>query len=186
MASKDRERWNAKHGAAGADRPPASRLLAALERDDLRRRTALDVACGRGRHALALARAGFEVLAVDISDVGLERLDLAASEAGLPIRTLQRDLSSEGLPELSFDLVVVVDYLERSLFPALRAAIAPGGAIFYQTFTAAHAEATGFPRAYCLEEGELVTAFEGFEVLAHASGELDGRHQESLLARRTS
>jgi 2-polyprenyl-3-methyl-5-hydroxy-6-metoxy-1,4-benzoquinol methylase len=184
MNRTDRERWNAKHEAAGESRPAAGLLVDALRRADLPRGRALDVACGRGRHAWALARAGFEVLAVDVSDVALDRLEATARDEGLVVETLRRDLARDGLPEGAFDLVVVVDFLDRGLFPALREAVAPGGAVFYQTFTVEQSEATGFRREFCLEDGELLAAFAGFEVLAHEQGEFDGRFQESLLARR--
>jgi len=184
MTNNDRDRWNAKHADAREEQAPNPRLMAALDGDLLRRGQALDLACGRGRHALALARAGFEVLAVDLSDVGLARLAEAASHENLPIRTLQRDLESDGLPPGEFDLVVVHDYLARDLFPAVAEAVAAGGALFYETFTWRHAEATGFRRAFCLEEGELLAAFEGFEILSHEEGELEGRFRESLLTRR--
>ena len=186
MTNNDRDRWNAKHADARDEQAPNPRLIAALEGDLLRRGQALDLACGRGRHANPLARAGFEVLAVDLSDVGLDRLAGAAESEGLPVRTLQRDLETEGLPPGEFDLVVVHDYLARELFPALRASVAPGGAIFYETFTWRHAEATGFRRAFCLEDGELLAAFEGFEILIHEEGEFGGRFRESLLVRRGS
>ena len=187
MAEGDAERWDDKHASGHDAKAPNPRLLAALERPELaqlRGGRALDAACGSGRHSLALARAGFEVLAVDVSAVALERLAEAAAAEGPAIRTERRDLEAEGLPAGSFELVVVVDYLERSLFPALREAVAPGGCVFYETFSWKHAEATGFRRAFCLEEGELLAAFEAFEVLAHEEGQLEGRQRESLLARR--
>lgn len=193
MAEGDAERWDRKHASGHDAKAPDPRLLAALDRPELRALSggrALDVACGTGRHALALARAGFEVLAVDVSAVALERLDAAAAAAaataaeGLRVRTERRDLEAEGLPPGRFELVVVVDYLERSLFPELREAVAPVGCVFHETFSWRHSEATGFRRAFCLEPGELLGAFEGFEVLAHEEGELEGRFRESLLARR--
>ena len=47
----------------------------------------LDVGTGIGRHALAFARAGFEVVAVDASETGLAQLRLAADAEGLAIDT---------------------------------------------------------------------------------------------------
>lgn len=184
MAEDDRAKWNEKHGSTAGGKPPSPRLVSALEGDRLRRGRALDVASGSGRHALALARAGFDVLAVDVSDVALETLSKQAAAEELTVRTERRDVEREGLPPGQFDLVVVVNFLDRTLFPALREAVAPGGAIFYETFTLRESEARGFREEFCLREGELLAAFEGFEPLAHEDGELEGRFRESLLARR--
>ncbi len=43
----------------------------------------LDVGCGPGRHALAFAARGFEVVGVDISDTFVELARAAAADAGL-------------------------------------------------------------------------------------------------------
>jgi SAM-dependent methyltransferase len=45
----------------------------------------LDMACGSGRHALALARAGYEVTGIDISADAIARASAAAAGDGLPI-----------------------------------------------------------------------------------------------------
>src|SRR5690242_19763895 len=79
MSEDDRLRWNGKHAArVGDDLSPEPFLLECLH--ELARRglprdpTALDVACGTGRHARALAERGFDVTAVDVSDVAVERV----------------------------------------------------------------------------------------------------------------
>ncbi|HEX8525492.1 SAM-dependent methyltransferase, partial [Allosphingosinicella sp.] len=43
----------------------------------------LDIPCGSGRHALALAEAGFQVTGVDLSSDAIGRASAAAREAGL-------------------------------------------------------------------------------------------------------
>ncbi|MFL6846688.1 MAG: class I SAM-dependent methyltransferase [Allosphingosinicella sp.] len=50
----------------------------------------LDVPCGAGRHALALARAGFEVTGIDLSAEAIARA--AAAGAGLPARFVRSDM----------------------------------------------------------------------------------------------
>jgi hypothetical protein len=52
---------------------------------------------------------------------------------------------------------VVTNYLWRALFPALKAAVAPGGVLIYETFAQAHA-ALGRPRRleFLLRPGELI------------------------------
>ncbi|MCK9686685.1 class I SAM-dependent methyltransferase [Scleromatobacter humisilvae] len=112
----------------------------------------LDVACGHGRHVHWLAGAGHRVTAVD------REPPLLAPLAGLAT-TITADLEANPwpLPEQTFDAVVVTNYLWRALFPALKAAVAPGGLLIYETFAQAHA-ALGRPRRpeFLLRPGELI------------------------------
>ncbi|MDG4800383.1 class I SAM-dependent methyltransferase [Micromonospora sp. WMMD980] len=69
--------------------------------------TALDLGCGEGGDAIWLARQGWQVTAVDISAVALERLAVEAERAGVAdrITAVRRDLLADGFPTGSFDLV---------------------------------------------------------------------------------
>jgi SAM-dependent methyltransferase len=87
---------------------------------------ALDVASGRGRHTRLLAGLGWRVHAVDRDAAALA--DLA--RAGLPgVSTSLIDLEANGvsLGTAAYDLVLVFNYLHRPLFPAIAAALCPGG-----------------------------------------------------------
>ena len=112
----------------------------------------LDVACGHGRHVHWLARAGHRVTAVDRDPALLEPLANLAT-------TLAADLEADPWPLAGrcFDAVVVTNYLWRALFPSLKAAVAPGGLLIYETFAQAHA-ALGRPRRpeFLLRPGELI------------------------------
>lgn len=112
----------------------------------------LDVACGHGRHARWLAAAGHRVTAIDRDAALLEPLGGVGD-------TLLADLEAHPwpLPGRRFDAVVVTNYLWRPLFPALMAAVKPGGLLIYETFAQAHA-ALGRPRRpeFLLREGELL------------------------------
>jgi tellurite methyltransferase len=130
---------------------------------------ALDVACGLGSNAIWLAQYGFEVDAVDISPVAIERAQAEARQAGMRVNFIQADLESGGLPPTRFpqyDLIVVRRFLERSLLPALRQALAPNGWLFYQTFNQRkRITDREFPQAYLLEDGELLRAFGDLHVI---------------------
>jgi cyclopropane fatty-acyl-phospholipid synthase-like methyltransferase len=52
----------------------------------------LDVPCGAGRHALALAERGFSVTGVDLSKDAVARATAAAAAAGLPARFVRSDM----------------------------------------------------------------------------------------------
>lgn len=148
---------------------------------------ALDLACGRGRHALWLAGQGFTTLALDRDRQAVVGVRAAAGAAGLPVTAEVRDLES-GAPDLGagvFDVIVAVHYLHRPLFPALLDALAPGGVLVYETFTRAQA-ARGRPTNpdFLLESGELPRLVAPLEILRQREGEVEGRMLASVIARR--
>jgi len=148
---------------------------------------ALDVACGRGRHALWLAEHGWRVTAIDRDAGALRELEAEARRRGLPITTESVDLErvDAALPDRAFDVIVVVHYLHRPLFPRLLAALRPGGVLVYETFTAAQA-ARGKPTNpdFLLRPGELHQLVGSLEVLESREGEFDGRDVASAMARK--
>jgi len=138
--------------------------IARLARPDAR---ALDVAMGRGRHALPLARAGFRTFGVDVGVDLLREAARAAREAGTPIHLWCADLTMYPLPTARFDLVLVTRYLQRDLFPAIRAALVDGGVVVYETFTVRQRALGSGPTSpdHLLREGELRGYFEDFEIV---------------------
>ena len=120
-------------------------------------RRALDLAMGRGRHALALARMGWRAFGID-RDLGALRTAMGRAAAeGSIVRAWCGDLTVTPLPAAAFELVVVTRYLQRDLFPSLRGALRPGGHIVYETFTVnQRALGTGPTSSdHLLEPGEL-------------------------------
>jgi SAM-dependent methyltransferase len=118
---------------------------------------ALDVAAGSGRHARLLAARGLDVVAVD-RDAGA-----LASLSGVPrVTVCVSDLEGTAWPfePASFDVVVVVNYLHRPLFPPLSAALRPSGLLIYETFMVGN-ERYGRPSNpdFLLRPGELIEAF---------------------------
>ena len=70
MTNEGRDTWEARHREAAPGRPEPSLLeLMPL----MPRGRALDVAAGAGRHTLALARAGFRVVAIDYAATAMRR-----------------------------------------------------------------------------------------------------------------
>ena len=172
---------------AGAVRGPSPWLL---ENADLLPRggRVLAVACGRGRHALLLAGAGFSVRAVDRDAAVVERLADVANKLGFRIDAEVMDLETDPPPALGageYDVVLVFNYLHRPLMPMVREAVAPGGLVFYETFTVKQAE-RGHPRnpAFLLHDGELPALMAPFEILRAREGEVEGRCIASAVARR--
>ncbi len=65
----------------------------------------LDVGCGTGRHAVALAKHGYKVLGVDISEGMLEEARRLAEKAGVQVEWLQSDATQMEL-EQQFDAAI--------------------------------------------------------------------------------
>lgn len=136
MSRRDRERWEARHAAgAHAEREPDPFVLEALALAPPGGR-ALDVACGRGRHAVALARRGYSVDAVDVSPTALA--EARARAAGLPVEFREADLDGAPLEEGAYAVVVCVDYTDERLAPRLVGALAPGGLLVFCARPRAH------------------------------------------------
>lgn len=92
----------------------------------------LDVGCGEGADAIWLARRGWDVTALDVSSVALERAQQHAREAGVEIRWVHAGLAEAELPPASFDLVsaqypALLRTPDAVAERALLAAVAPGG-----------------------------------------------------------
>ncbi len=126
------------------------------------RRDALDLAMGTGRHTRAAAALGFRVYGVDRDVARLRR----ARAAGLAARLWAADLEASPLPRERFDLLICTRYLQRSLWPDLRAAVRPGGFVIYETFTVAQLAHGAGPRSpdHLLRPGELRRVFDGWQI----------------------
>jgi rhodanese-related sulfurtransferase len=148
----------------------------------------LDVACGRGRHALVLASAGSFVRAFDRDPARVEALRAVARRLHLPVVADVLDLEVPGvsLGEGEHELVLVFNYLHRPLFPAIVRALAPGGVLLCETFTREHARAGGRPSRpeHLLEPGEIRRLVAPLEIVGHREGEVDGRHLAAVAARK--
>lgn len=148
---------------------------------------ALDVACGRGRHALWLAARGLRVTALDRDEEAIAALAATARDRALPLVAHVVDLERPGadLGRDVYNVIVAVHYLHRPLFPALVAALRPGGMLIYETFTRAQAR-RGKPTnpAFLLEPGELRTLTAGLTVVDEHEGEFGNRDVAAIVCRK--
>ncbi len=113
---------------------------------------ALDLACGRGRHAGLLADHGCRVIALDRDRENLR----AAARLAPSIQALEADAGRLPLRRGVFDLIVQTRFLDRALFAELARLLKPDGLLVVETFGIEQFEATGHPRAaFCLGPGEL-------------------------------
>ena len=126
---------------------------------------ALDLATGTGRHALRLAEAGFEVDALDISEVALAMAREKAAERGLRVNFVAADLDAIDL-EREYDLITVFRYRNPALWPKLIEALAPNGWLLVE-----HHLRTSLPvdgpgdDAFLMRPGELLEAFASLRIV---------------------
>ncbi|MFE1949690.1 class I SAM-dependent methyltransferase [Streptomyces sp. NPDC059524] len=94
----------------------------------------LDVGCGEGADAVWLARGGWDVTALEVSGVALERAAGHARDADVTVRWVHAALTEAALPPASFDLVsaqypALLRTPDAAAERALLAAVAPGGVL---------------------------------------------------------
>lgn len=96
----------------------------------------LDVGCGEGADAIWLAGLGWDVTALEVSGVALERAAHHAADIGVTVRFVHAGMVEAALPPASFDLVSA-QYPVLSRTPdgvaerALMDAVAPGGVLLF-------------------------------------------------------
>ncbi|MGH9280413.1 MAG: class I SAM-dependent methyltransferase [Acidimicrobiales bacterium] len=116
---------------------------------------ALDVGCGEGADAMWLASQGWQVTAVDVSRVALDRAEVAARAAGLTVDWVQSDVVVTPPDPGAYDLVSVhypalLRTPDDDAIRGLLAAVAPQGtllAVGHWPIDAEHARARGFDPA---------------------------------------
>jgi SAM-dependent methyltransferase len=122
-------RYSEREGAMWSGRPNG-RLL--VEAAGLTPGRALDVGCGEGADAIWLARSGWTVTAIDISDVAVSRARDAAKRAGAAVDWLCGDALQTSFLTGSFDLVsmqypALPKAAGEAAVWALLATVRPGG-----------------------------------------------------------
>ena len=122
---------------------------------------ALDIACGQGRNSVFLAKNGFLVDAVDLSDYALAQIPKHPN-----ITIIHSDLDNYLLPSNSYDLILNINYLNRNFFHQIKEALKPEGLVIFESFIIAHGDFDN-PKnpQYLLRKNELLHAFLSMEIL---------------------
>ncbi len=187
MSESGRAAWNERHRGhpIGEAEPFLVEMMARIPRGIV-----LDVAAGRGRNALAMARAGIRVVAVDWSASAMLALREAARTESLAVWPVVANLDNFHLRDESFDAIVNVNFLDRALFPQFSRALRPGGVLLAETFLIDQAS-IGHPHdpRFLLGHGELGELVAGLEIENYREGLVnypDGTRafRASVVARR--
>jgi SAM-dependent methyltransferase len=153
----DRRRWNARYADDFAASFAAHPLMVAALSRPLPDGPVLDLACGPSGSALLAAAAGRRVTAVDVSDAALRLLAEEASRRGVAdfISLVHADLEAWRPQPGSYAVVLCTGYWDRDLFPAAADAVAAGGVLGWEAFTAdARRVRPHLPEAWVLCTGE--------------------------------
>ena len=134
----DREKWDRRYlDGSYADRSwPSAYLDSLLSLNDSLPKggRALDLACGRGRNSIFLARNNFLVDAIDISPVALRYAVQESIKSNLSINWVLADLMEKKLPmrgqiTASYDLIVMFRFVSNDLLESLVSMLAPNGVL---------------------------------------------------------
>ena len=151
---------------------------------------ALDIATGRGRNALFLAKAGFQVDGVDRNREALAACEEKAKQLGLRNLSL-KEIDLEQSPSIeneAYDLIVNTYYLQRDLAPIIANALKIGGVLVFETFLIENHHRFNHPRRkeFCLEPNELLSLFRGLTVLYYQEGAIgEGPYLARLVATKS-
>ena len=129
------------------------------------KKTALDLACGKGRNSLYLAGCGYNVLAVDINEESLK------SFSSDKIKKIKKDVEKTNnwpFNKAGFEVVVVTNFLNRSIFPLIINSVSPYGYLIYETFSFGQ-ERIGKPsnKNYILQNKELISLCNNLSIIKY-------------------
>lgn len=155
--------------------------------DRLRVGSALVLAMGEGRNAVYLARRGFKVDGVDISEVALRKARRLAKEHRVTVNAIQGNIKDFVIPSERYDLIINTVYYRADIIPKIKAGLKRGGFVLFENYTEAHLKnpsGMSIPSRFLVKSGELKERFSGFEIIEYEETN-DGKEALArLLARK--
>jgi 2-polyprenyl-3-methyl-5-hydroxy-6-metoxy-1,4-benzoquinol methylase len=178
---KDKDRWNEKYATDryifGKEPIPFLKQHVDL----LPKGKALDIAMGEGRNGVFLATRGFQVTGIDISQAGLQKARTLAAAHNVSIETRMVDLEGMTLEQNAYDVIVMSYYMQRDLFPQIKAALKPGGMAVVETYNVGHLKyRPTFTRQYLLDTNELLHRFKDCTIIRYQAYD-DGEESYSSI-----
>ena len=158
---------------------------------------ALDIGIGEGRNALYLAREGFAVEGVDVSQQALDKCRDIAEQEKLHIQTTLSKIEDYKYRK-DFDLIISIGTLHLVDTKKVSAVIQQakehtkmGGVHVLSVFTKKDIGATEHPELYFFDEGELRDIYKDWEVIRSESytiqeshGTPHTHHMSAIIAKR--
>ncbi len=146
---------------------------------------ALDIAMGEGRNGVYLATQGYEVVGLDISEKGLTKAHQLAEHNHVKIVTRVVDLENHRLEKNAYDVILLMYYMQRDLWPQIKEALKPGGMAVIETYNLDHLKHARFNPKWLLQPNELVNAFKDMKIIRYQAYEDDKQAYSSIIVQRT-
>lgn len=183
---EDKQRWNQRFSnkPLSFPKPPAFILEQAPV---LASGRVLDIASGDGAASLLLAEKGAEVVAVDISDVALQRLESFAVDKQLDLSTACIDLDDHVALKVlgEFDAIVMAHFKPSvKLLRVLIELLSINGVLVVTTFNLKHHEKNDFSKRFCLLPEEFLRIDERLSCEVYKSVEREGDYMDDYLFKR--
>lgn len=181
---RDQARWDKKYGTEAYlfGKQPVPFLKQNLHL--LPKGKALDIAMGEGRNGVYLATQGFDVVGLDISPKGLAKAQQLAKQNGVTLETRVVDLESHQLEKNAYDVILLMYYMQRDLWPQIKDALKPGGMAIIETYNIDHLKHQKFNPKWLLKSNELVTAFPGLKIIRYQAYEDENQAYSSILVQK--
>ena len=181
---RDKERWDEKYGTEayifGKEPVPFLRQNIHL----LPKGKALDIAIGEGRNGVYLATQGFEVVGLDISEKGLAKAHQLAKQNGVSIETRVVDLENHQLEKNAYDVILLMYYMQRDLWPQINDALKPGGMAVIETYNVDHLKHQKFNPKWLLKTNELIDAFKDMKIIRYQAYEDNDQAYSSIIVQK--
>jgi len=166
---EDKNKWNEKYKKEDFPEEPSEIVKNFYKL--AKKGKALDIAAGTGRNSIFLKEKGFDVEAVDISDVALEKLN----KKDLNIKTVLADLDNYHINENMYELIININFLNRNLIPQIKEGLKKEGVIIFETFVLNEESKT---KQFYLRNNELLHLFLDFYIVFYQEKDVikyDGR-----------
>ena len=137
MSEQDKKKWDAKYiKKSELLRPREASANIKKFVEQTAGAKALDLACGAGRNTIYLAKQGYEVDALDIAAVALDALAVDAEHQQVQelVNAQLADLDSfVPVPE-TYELIVMMNFLDRALLERVKEGLKIGGLFIVETY----------------------------------------------------
>ncbi len=128
-------------------------------------KTVLDLACGSGRNSILFSNKNYKIIAVDINSKYLNSFN------GNNIYRILADIEDVAkwpFIEKSFDIIIVVNFLNRKIFKNIFKSLKKDGYLIYETFGEGQ-EKIGKPKnkEFLLKKNELLKISKELKLIAY-------------------
>ena len=144
--------------------------------------TVLDLGCGEGRNALYVAKLGFVVTAVDISEIALRKLERAANDLHLSIKTVHSDIATFDFDK-KWDMIISTAALhlisrdqQESVITKMKESVNDNGLNLITIFNKDDPGYKEYPELSFTNIEELIEAYKDWKILVAETYTKDETH----------